>query len=354
LGAGAIIALLAACDHERAPPDSAKELRENHILGMNIGRAISALLADGSIVSWTYTGSPPACDVPIQRPQHPPVVQLTGQCGLRRGGQIFCVGDDSVLTVEPDTFAALGLQAADVVQVAGDCEMCARMTDGTVRSVRPRDGGHGHVGTAIAGVVDAADIASQGRNGCARSARGEVQCWHVEYPYNLSEVEVRATRIPGITDAAMIAFAGGQACARSSDGRVRCWAGVAGEEVALVPSLSRAVDIAGVAVTYDDAQGHGYEHREMCAVEEDGTVLCWSSDAPTGDGPPAPHVIPPHRIKLPSARHLAVGVVGDRAWMLCGWQARGPAHCVARTIGSTTATPHRCETLEATGPFLTH
>jgi alpha-tubulin suppressor-like RCC1 family protein len=113
----------------------------------------------------------------------------------------------------------------------------------------------------VAGITDAASVASGHDFTCARLKAGTVQCWG-NLPGFASPV-TSPTTIAGLANATELS-AGFMACGLMASGTVRCWE----------PSASAPTQVAGIT----DAKAISVGGGHACALVRGGVVKCWGDN----------------------------------------------------------------------------
>jgi alpha-tubulin suppressor-like RCC1 family protein len=198
--------------------------------------------------------------------------------------------DDAPVDAAADVPSALGTVSEITV---GLSNVCARLTDGTVRCWGQNDQGQlGNgatsfrsvpVPTPVLGLTGVAQVAVGHYHACARMADGTVRCWGRNAFGQLgvgssSLRELTPAPVPGLADVAEIALGLEHTCARMVDTSVRCWgANGEGQLGDGTTTTYRAVPapVPGLTGVVRLALGSGHS----CVRMADATVRCWGSNA---------------------------------------------------------------------------
>ena len=199
--------------------------------------------------------------------------------------------------------ASVQLPFADVS--GGEGFACAVRTDGSVvcwghnafgQTGQPLAGGETcgnapcRLPTVVAGITNAAKIASGPLQSCVVTTAGKVVCWganddgvlgrpiNAESPCNGHTCTPTPKEVDGIVDAVGVAVARSSACAWNAAGAVTCWghnrvgALARGSHTDTVLGPGAATALTGSAVSM--AANH-HIISQWCAARLDGTVNCW-------------------------------------------------------------------------------
>jgi alpha-tubulin suppressor-like RCC1 family protein len=184
-----------------------------------------------------------------------------------------------------------------VVQVAAGSDFsCARLSDGRVFCWGANDSGQLGDGTtmerrtpvAVAGLVDARDIAAGEFHACAvRGDAGEVVCWgknqHGQVTVGTRDQTMPAPAGGGLMDARRVTAGRSHSCALTSTGRVLCWGRNHRGQLASGDRMNSAT---AKDVGLSDARSVAAGAEHTCAIASDGAVQCAGAngDQQLGDG----------------------------------------------------------------------
>ena len=170
---------------------------------------------------------------------------------------------------------------------------------------------------SIAGIGEMAEVVQGKDLSCAQSVDGEVWCWGIGGPAQLTMTPRRVEGLGGVVD---LGVDGERVCAAQVDGTVVCWR----------PRIDSTLErIAGIA----DAVEVTVSYETVCARQTAGTVVC--NEAPhCQGGPAAVHRVEgvEHAIALRSGSSLwcAIEQIDDTRELACWGRGKdefGPSGC---------------------------
>jgi alpha-tubulin suppressor-like RCC1 family protein len=282
-----------------------------------------ARLAGGSIMCWGHggygelgNGVVSATTTPVAVSGLNDAVDITAGgfhfCARRSTGAVVCWGlndsgqiGDATMNNALSPTTVTGLAGMTVLELsAGDNFTCARISGGTVRCWGNNTLGQIGDGTTtsprlaptlVAGLANAAGLASNIDGTCARTTSNTVVCWGVNSSGECGDGTVVSPRVnivtaTGVTTVAEVAAdgAGHHVCARRADGSVLCWGqGLQGQlGNGGTSNSSTAVVVSGIGGANPGAVQIAAGAYHACALRSDGQVLCWggNSNGQLGDG----------------------------------------------------------------------
>lgn len=236
------------------------------------------------------------------------------------GGDTSTPEDSSTNGNDAGSEAAAPIAFVDVS--AGNAFACAVRSDGSVvcwgRSAtaetgQPAAGGATCAGVAcrlpsvVAGITDAAKIASGPHQSCVVTKTGKVLCWGANddgvlgRPINAEPdcggghtCTPTPKEVAGVIDAVGVAVTRSSACAWNAAGAVTCWGnnrvgalgrGTHTDEV-LGPGASTSLNGGGAGAAL--LAGNAHIVSQWCASRLDGTVTCWGRNTVGEVGKPGP------------------------------------------------------------------
>lgn len=294
-------------------------------------RGTCAVLPDGGVTCWGYDGTRERLSTAaLEDVLAVSIGDSTGgrfhTCVLHGGGTVSCWGPGEHGELGQgdvaDRFAPArvsGIRDAVAVAVGAD-HTCAAHRSGRVSCWG--DGSRGQLGDgaaesslvprAVPGVRDAVTVAAGPHASCAVHGDGGVSCWG--WGATTEADHLSPLRISGLQDAVSVAVGWGQVCAVHTGGEVSCWRFANTVRPQVVAGISDAV-----AVSVGD--------RSVCAVHRDGGVSCWGENraGQLGDGTTEPRA-QPTRVR---------GVSGAVAVTLSTPSREGEGHaCAMESDGS--------------------
>jgi alpha-tubulin suppressor-like RCC1 family protein len=252
-------------------------------------------------------------------------------CALDTAGGLVCWGDNSSGELGDGTYvnrdrpqAVLGL-AGGVGQVAtGESFTCARLDSGGVECWGSN--GYGQLGDGSNDYSSAPRWVEQLRSGvrsvdvgyghgCAVLDTGGVKCWGKNEGGQLGDGSYTYTNAPvevlGLSSgASAISVAGYTSCALMTSGSVKCWGsnnnGQLGDDS--YDTRLQPVDVIGLTAA---ARTISTGDQHVCAVLDDGKVMCWGGNwrGQLGDGSNDSR---PHAIDV-------IGLAGRATAVAAGW-----------------------------------
>jgi alpha-tubulin suppressor-like RCC1 family protein len=290
-------------------PISAQNPRFTGVRSIAISRYFGCALTStaGVVACWGY-GSQGAAGVDdpdrdyLLEPYATGSVAVTGavqitvgdqhSCARNSGGRVFCWGSN--------TNGQLGSGGADF------------MSHPTATAVSTR-------------LVDIVEIAAGtgGYHTCARSSRGEVECWgsnsygQVTMPGGTDGLSPVA--VVGVSDAVGLALGSQHSCALRANGRVVCWgandqgqlgfavvpSGRPGGGVSVDAGATDLTDVTGLTDAVEISAGENH----TCARRRSGSVVCWGANeyGQLGDGTTEPRSVPVVAVSLDGVNDISTG-----------------------------------------------
>lgn len=258
---------------------------------LSVGPQTCAVTESGSVLCWGRKWIGPAEEVVTEVLQPTPVTGISNvakvataafhACAVLDDGTVRCWGSNAngeLGAAGPGTQAPTAVPALSGIThlSSGDQHTIARKGDGTLSGWgvdRCGMGGTSFTSSLLAGLSDAADIASAACHDCVLRSDRTVECmqYHTNAGDEYAGDFAMLLPVSGLAGAKKIAAGGFRTCAIMADGGVRCRELDNG--VVTVQGVARAVDIAV-----------GTMH--VCALLGDGTVRCWGSNTQgaLGDG----------------------------------------------------------------------
>lgn len=226
-------------------------------------------------------------------------------CGLLSNRMVACWGNNQNYYGNGGTFYGAPSTVMSAVPVIvngltnvkqleiGDSFGCALLMDATVKCFGLNDFGELGTGTAVAtahvyppttvpGLTNVASISTDGgMSACAVLTNGNVLCWGRTA---LGNYRV-PTQVPGVAGAKNVSQGAAFACALITDGTVSCWGHNTGSGIdwrgngalgdgSLSDSLTGPTTVVGL----NDAIALTASAGSACAIEIDGTILCWGGN----------------------------------------------------------------------------
>ena len=258
-------------------------------------------------------------------------------CARRANGSIACWGSLGWYNGAKNIRSSRPLPlegVSDAVEIAlggySYHTTCVRHTSKAVSCMR-----EGHM-MPVEGIADVAQVAGGFGHTCARLESGQVYCWGTGSDGRLgngaNERSVTPVEVAGIRDATYITAGNSFTCALRRSGRVSCWGrnedgelgnGQNGDDV----HSNRPVDVSRLR-NISHVSG-GMNHA--CALQEDGTVLCWGGNTfnqcgvavPEGGERPE-HVLQPTAVQPSQAESYAS--LGRIVSLDCAWHVSCALH----------------------------
>jgi alpha-tubulin suppressor-like RCC1 family protein len=139
------------------------------------------------------------------------------------------------------------------------------------------------------GIAKAASVAASTSYACVVGTNGRVQCWKPKREdidsttKREGTIRVKPDSIAGVDKAVHVAVDGQRACALLEDGTLVCWSGDAPSNPK--SKASRKVSVVPLEGVSDAAQivGPGFERGIGCAVLRSGQLTCWGPEGPAAE-----------------------------------------------------------------------
>lgn len=276
-------------------------------------------------------------------------------CALKGDGSVLCwganwygqLGDgDTAGRLVPTAVSGFGTGSEVVAFVAGSEHTCALKSDGAVlcwgynKYGQIGDGSttNGLAPAEVSGLGTGAGvtaIAAGGFHSCAIKSDGTMACWGYNYDGELGTGGIpqglTPTMVNGLdaNSGTMTVSAGSyHTCALKSDGGALCWGhngpGALGDGSTTDHSVPTAVSGLG-AGSGTTAVSAGSD--QTCALEIDGTVLCWGDNSigQLGDGSMTHHSVPTVVSSLGAGSQVTAINVGD--YHSCALKSDGTVLC---------------------------
>ena len=319
---------------------------EFDVLGSN--EVLSPMVANGSAVSFAYTGTLPArvsfdttngtFSGPVAWNENFSMVSagFEHSCAVTVSARALCwgrnlfgnIGDGTSLNARSIPTPVSGLTGGIASISAGNGTTCAISQAGELRCWGLGDSGQIGDGvntdrltpTAVTGMssgVAQVSVSPTGKSVCAVQSNG-VKCWGLNDRGQLGNSSLVNSSVPvnvtGLTSGVtQVAVGGSYACALTSGGAVKCW-GANGVGELGNPSMSGfsnvtvPTDVSGLSSGVT-AIGVGLQHA--CALITGGSVWCWgqNSDGRLGDGTLTARATPVSVLNVSGATRLSVGQV---------------------------------------------
>ncbi|MEZ4251192.1 MAG: MopE-related protein [Polyangiales bacterium] len=266
-------------------------------------RSTCLLEADGDLVCWgarePFGDASPRTPSGLAIPNAIEVAAtIHATCARTTDERLLCVGSgDSgeIFSGSPGSTPVeldLGLTDGFSQLVAGTNHLCALARDGRVICWgNAADGRLGHAGSApsaVAGLVDAREVAAGGAHTCAIREGGSVVCFGANASGQLGDGGDIGSSSPvavaSITDAVQLALGTEHSCALLAGGSVRCWGRNDRAQLGDGTLDDHATPVAVSGLT--DAVFVVASHQHTCARRATGDVVCWGTHdhGELGDG----------------------------------------------------------------------
>jgi len=315
------------------------------LLGSN--EVLSPTVANGSAVSFAYTGTLPArvnfdttngtFSGPVAWNENFSMVSagFEHSCAVTVSARALCwgrnlfgsVGDGTSLNSRSTPTQVSGLTGGIASISAGNGTTCAISQVGALQCWGLGD--RGQIGdgvdtdrltpTAVTGMssgVAQVSVSPTGKSVCAVQSNG-VKCWGLNDRGQLGNSSTTNSNQPvnvtGLTSGVtQVAVGGSYACALTTGGAVKCWGangvGELGNPSMTSFNVTVPTDVSGLSSGVT-AIGVGLQHA--CALITGGTVKCWgqNGDGRLGDGTTTARSTPVSVLNLTGATRLSLGQV---------------------------------------------
>ena len=251
-------------------------------------------------------------------------------CATTRNGNVACWGEsvaDGIAASGNVPVLVPGLD--DIVEIAaGSLLNCARKSDGSVACWGRSTNGavvplRGARFESIVAGPDAACGITGGRVACVGARFVENGACKDALPV----WDATPTIVPGLIGMTGVALGSFHACAFDGAGATSCWGCSGGDEPRLVYSLGSNTPSTNTPVPVTAATSTtriAASTASTCAVQTDGTTLCWGDRSQFGRGitidptPPTAADFPPHPIDLGIGPTFACAAYADEVKCLGG------------------------------------